>query len=65
MPRLTILTLALLGTLASADPPKPDDKPITTAKGEVGDLLRQWSKDGTAAGNVGDWYDNRDAPTPT
>jgi hypothetical protein len=35
-------------------------KPITTAPGKVGDLLRQWWKEGTAAGNVGDWYDNRD-----
>jgi hypothetical protein len=25
-----------------------------------GDLLRKWWKEGTAAGNVGDWYDNRD-----
>ena len=36
------------------------EKPITTAKGEVGDLLRQWWAEGTAAGNVGDFYDNRD-----
>src|SRR5271167_3325703 len=35
-------------------------KPITTASGKVGDLLRQWWRDGTAAGNVGDFYDNRD-----
>src|SRR5215470_7335669 len=35
-------------------------KPITTARGEVGDLLRGWWKEGTAAGNVGDFYDNRD-----
>ncbi len=35
-------------------------KPITTAKGELGDLLTQWWKDGTAAGNAGDFYDNRD-----
>src|SRR6516225_466331 len=35
-------------------------KPITTASGKVGDLLRQWWKEGTAAGNVGDFYDNRD-----
>lgn len=34
--------------------------PITTAGGKVGDLLRQWWKEGTAAGNVGDFYDNRD-----
>jgi hypothetical protein len=35
-------------------------KPITTVKGEVGDVLRNWYDKGTAAGNVGDYYDNRD-----
>ncbi|MCX5682585.1 MAG: hypothetical protein NT049_02745, partial [Planctomycetota bacterium] len=38
----------------------PAAKPITTTKGPVGDLLRKWFADGTAAGNEGDWYDNRD-----
>lgn len=33
---------------------------ITTASGKVGELLRQWWKEGTAAGNIGDFYDNRD-----
>src|SRR5262245_46037868 len=28
--------------------------------GELGDLLGRWWKEGTAAGNVGDYYDNRD-----
>src|SRR5205823_317084 len=28
--------------------------------GEVGKLLQKWWQEGTAAGNVGDWYDNRD-----
>lgn len=36
------------------------ERPITTATGKVGDLLRKWWKEGTAAGNVGDYYDNRD-----
>ena len=35
-------------------------KPITTADGAVGELLRKWWAEGTAAGNVGDRYDNRD-----
>ena len=45
-----------------AEPPKAvaDEKPITTAKGELGDLLRKWYAEGTAAGNKGDFYDNRD-----
>jgi hypothetical protein len=35
-------------------------QPITTAKGELGDLLTKWWKEGVAAGNAGDFYDNRD-----
>ena len=35
-------------------------KPITRDSGEVGKLLQKWWQEGTAAGNVGDWYDNRD-----
>jgi hypothetical protein len=33
---------------------------MATAPGKVGDLLRQWWKQKTAAGNLGDYYDNRD-----
>jgi len=39
-----------------ADP----DQPITTLNGSVGDLLRQWQQEGTAAGLHGFLYDNRD-----
>ncbi len=35
--------------------------PIAVGLGEVGDLLRGWQEEGTAAGNHGDLYDNRDA----
>jgi hypothetical protein len=35
-------------------------KQITTEGGELGKLLTAWWKEGSAAGNVGDWYDNRD-----
>ena len=34
--------------------------PITTYRGEVAGRLRAWHRDGTAAGNTGDFYDNRD-----
>ncbi|NQT85519.1 hypothetical protein HQ560_02065, partial [bacterium] len=34
--------------------------PITTMKGPAGDLLREWKKDGAAAGLHGVLYDNRD-----
>jgi YD repeat-containing protein len=36
------------------------DREICMIQGELGDLLRQWWKEGTAAGNWGDMYDNRD-----
>jgi hypothetical protein len=35
-------------------------QPIIVAHGRVGDLLRQWFKEGTAAGNDRDFYDNHD-----
>ena len=52
---------ALLGL--AADPPDVDalkQLPIANGGGKVGELLRQWWKEGTAAGNAGDFYDNRD-----
>ncbi len=64
------LTVCAATTLliAGAAEPSADDaklaelrkKPITTAKGELGEQLSKWWKEGTAAGNAGDWYDNRD-----
>ncbi|MGA2497022.1 MAG: hypothetical protein ABSH20_04740 [Tepidisphaeraceae bacterium] len=36
------------------------NKPIINGFGETGDLLREWYKEGTAAGNNGDLYDNHD-----
>ncbi|HVM95189.1 MAG TPA: hypothetical protein VMT89_02315 [Candidatus Acidoferrales bacterium] len=32
----------------------------TSTPGAVGDRLRQWWREGSAAGNLGDFYDNRD-----
>jgi len=60
------LCVLLSGAFAGAEAPDKAElaevakKPITNAAGEVGDLLRKWWKEGTAAGNVGDFYDNRD-----
>ena len=34
--------------------------PIAVNGGEIGELLRKWYAEGTAAGNFGDYYDNRD-----
>jgi hypothetical protein len=52
----TLLALALLVPSLRA----ADDAPITTDKGEIGKLLRLWAVQKSAAGNGGDWYDNRD-----
>jgi len=35
-------------------------RPVAPAGSEIGDMLRRWFAAGTAAGNVGDLYDNRD-----
>lgn len=37
-----------------------EELPIAVGLGAAGDLLRQWQREGTAAGNHGDLYDNRD-----
>jgi hypothetical protein len=37
------------------------DAPVAVGLGAVGDLLRRWHNEGTAAGNAGDLYDNHDA----
>src|SRR4051812_36782441 len=63
MVRLPAVPLLLILTLpALADGPRDDlkNKPITTDTGEIGKLLTRWWDEGTAAGNAGDWYDNRD-----
>jgi hypothetical protein len=39
---------------------KDTGKPISAMQGAVGDLLRKWYAEKTAAGNIGDYYDNRD-----
>jgi hypothetical protein len=59
---LFLVSLVLVVFVHAADPTDDElrKKPITTDGGEVGKLLRAWWKEGTAAGNVGDWYDNRD-----
>ena len=36
------------------------NQPIAPAGSEIGDLLRRWYAARTAAGNIGDYYDNRD-----
>src|SRR5213593_4827759 len=62
---LGVLVLTSLALLVSARTAEPSDdelrkKPITADNGEIGKLLKKWGGEGTAAGNAGDWYDNRD-----
>jgi hypothetical protein len=65
---LASVVCALAATWASGvqqpepaiDLDKLREKPIANGGGKVGELLRQWWKEGTAAGNAGDCYDNRD-----
>jgi hypothetical protein len=46
--------------LSEEKPAVSGPRRIIVAHGRVGDLLRQWFKEGTAAGNYGDFYDNHD-----
>ena len=36
------------------------ERPVALEGSEIGDTLREWYSNGTASGNVGDYYDNRD-----
>src|SRR5262245_53199906 len=57
------LLAATLPPAPAADEPTDADlakRPISGNTGAIGNSLRAWWKAGTAAGNVGDWYDNRD-----
>src|SRR5262245_51360395 len=57
-----VLPVGLVG-LALAQVPTDAElrtKPVTADAGPIGRLLILWQVERTAAGNVGDWYDNRD-----
>jgi hypothetical protein len=60
MNRLFILLLIASPVVSAAPPDDLAKRPITTDPTPVGQLLKKWHAEGTAAGNVGDWYDNRD-----
>jgi len=53
---LALRTLSVAAPDSAAAPAKP----ITADKGPIGELLLKWADEGTAAGNIDDWYDNRD-----
>ena len=60
--KILAAALCLLWTWSgvTAEGAEPARKLITTTKGDLGRLLRQWDARRTAAGNTGDFYDNRD-----
>ena len=49
-----------LRTAFRFEPAPPADRLITKLKGEAAELLLKWYAEGSAAGNWGDLYDNRD-----
>jgi hypothetical protein len=64
---VSVITVSFFITLLGGQPRNEDQSftPLSNASiavqgGEIGDLLRKWASDGTAAGNSGDYYDNRD-----
>jgi len=64
--RTTLLTAALLCFVLSPAAQKETtftpltEIPVAVKGDEIGDVLRKWYAEGTAAGNLGDYYDNRD-----
>ena len=62
-PRPSVVIAALCAVALGAwalQAQAPAKQPVTTMPGPAGDQLRLWAQQGTAAGNVGDYYDNRD-----
>ncbi len=53
--------LGLFRVFFQFDEEPPADAPIAKGLGKIGDLLRTWYEDGTAAGNHRDLYDNHDS----
>ena len=60
--RLLLVSILLfaLHVAHSGEAPPADVPPVTKSHGEVAELLKKWFAEGTAAGNIGDIYDNRD-----
>ena len=54
------LTVGQAGVALAVAPAAARVPPVTTDTGEVGKILRFWYGRGSAAGNSGDYYDNRD-----
>lgn len=54
------LLLAIPFALATVSAADRSDLPVSAARGEAADLVREWWAAGEAAGNIGDFYDNRD-----
>ena len=58
---LLVSTLVLFGCAAiNSFAVSDEDKPVCLDNSEACKLLNRWYHAGKAAGNIGDWYDNRD-----
>ncbi len=55
-----LLAAFCLFLLARLHAPAGEEKPVFKFKGEAPELVNRWFEEGTAEGNGGDWYDNRD-----
>ncbi|MBN1864744.1 MAG: tetratricopeptide repeat protein [Victivallales bacterium] len=53
-------SLAVFMTAFAPPPDSVKKAPAVKGYGKLGDMIRAWVKDGKAAGNYGDLYDNRD-----
>ncbi|MEZ0264877.1 MAG: hypothetical protein ACAI43_09125, partial [Phycisphaerae bacterium] len=56
----TVLLFVLAPLALAQTTAPPTTQPIYTGKSTAGELLKKWWAEGTAAGNAGDLYDNRD-----
>lgn len=57
---LCLAPLWLCSTAPSQEPAPPSPPPVTTRNDALGKLVNGWFAEGSAAGNRGDHYDNRD-----
>lgn len=58
-----VAVMSVFVIVFSAAPVFPEEKagnPVFKKNRDAGALVNKWFNEGTAAGNVGDWYDNRD-----
>lgn len=58
--KLAATALLLCASAVLAQQTQPSTRPVSLVRSPAADLLRKWYAEGSAAGNIGDRYDNRD-----